>query len=215
MPRTNFINRIGMKYGSLTVLEKLGYKRFRCKCDCGNITEVYRHHLLYGNTTTCGRCNQVSYKNYGLFVIGEDRKGNKFIIDSDDYDKIKDYYWMMNPRGYWYANINKRKVSMHNFILDTKYIDHKNRIKYDNRKENLRPCTHSENNFNKGKMNGKYTSIYKGVCWDKSRSRWLASIRVDGKLIRLGAFKNEIDAAKAYNEAVLKYRPDFGVLNEI
>jgi hypothetical protein len=206
---------MNLRYGNLTVLEKIQYNKYRCKCDCGNITDVFYHNLVSENTVSCGRCNQVSFINYMLFTIGKDRKGNKFIIDSEDFTRIKDYYWMMNSRGYWYANINGRLISMHDLILNSKNIDHKNRAKYDNRKENLRSCSNSENNFNKKKMKGNYTSKYKGVCWDKSRNRWLGSIRVNRKLIRLGSFILEVDAAKAYNDAVLKYCPEFGVLNEI
>ena len=45
------------------------------------------------------------------------------------------------------------------------------------------------------------TSGIKGVCWDKSRNRWVASYRKDGKTIRLGRFKTKEEAAQAIRAA--------------
>jgi hypothetical protein len=53
-------------------------------------------------------------------------------------------------------------------------VDHINRIKTDNRFENLRYCTHSENNLNRD-----YVDNAKGYSWDKKK--WQAHIRINGK----------------------------------
>lgn len=50
----------------------------------------------------------------------------------------------------------------------------------------------------------KATSKYRGVCWSKSKRRWVAQICINGSPQFLGRFFNEIDAAKAFNEAVVK-----------
>lgn len=47
-------------------------------------------------------------------------------------------------------------------------------------------------------------SGYKGVCWDKTRKKWVADITSQGKRIRLGRFDNLEDAIKARQEAVEK-----------
>jgi hypothetical protein len=45
-------------FGRLTVLERIGsrgeHALWRCRCECGRIVEVMSHHLLAGNTQSCG-----------------------------------------------------------------------------------------------------------------------------------------------------------------
>jgi len=216
----------GQHFGELKVLYPSDNKHptstnklFVCECKCGNIVEVLSNHLIGKNNTSCGHCNQVSYTHYTDFVIGRDKKGNFFIIDNIDYERVSKYYWMMSPNGRWYANIDKKSTSLHQFIIGTTpeglQIDHKNRHPKDCRKENLRFATPSQNNHNKGKMNGNYTSQYKGVGWDKSRNRWLANIRVNGRLIGLGTHKEEIDAAIAYNKKAFELFGELAVLNKV
>jgi len=83
----------------------------------------------------------------------------------------------------------------------------------DNRKDNLRPATHSQNMCHIAKRSISKTSKYKGVCWKKRNRRWTAAITFEKKKIHLGYFKNEIDAAKAYDEAAKKYHGEFACLN--
>lgn len=59
------------------------------------------------------------------------------------------------------------------------------------------------------------TSSYRGVSWRKDRGRWRAYIQVDGALKHVGHFTDEIEAARAYNEAAVKYHGDKAVLNEV
>jgi hypothetical protein len=86
---------------------------------------------------------------------------------------------------------------MHNGdIPKNKFIDHENRIKTDNRIENLRVVTNQENAFN--------TSA-KGYSWHKRQLKWSAFIMIDGVQKHLGTFDLEEDAAKAYQVAKEKY----------
>jgi hypothetical protein len=64
-------------------------------------------------------------------------------------------------------------------------VDHINMDGLDNRRANLRICTHQENNLNK-KISRNNTSGYKGVSWDKWHKKWRSYISVNGKMIRLG-----------------------------
>ncbi len=50
----------------------------------------------------------------------------------------------------------------------------------------------------------KYTSTYKGVCWDKRTKKWLSQIKINGKTKHLGHYENEIDAYKAFQKALNK-----------
>jgi len=59
------------------------------------------------------------------------------------------------------------------------------------------------------------SSVFKGVsfCKDKKRKKWRAFIKVEGRLIQLGYFQNENDAALAYDDAASKYFGDKAILN--
>ena len=103
-----------------------------------------------------------------------------YIVISFKYMK-KHYTIKGHQFGYYYIN---------NIIVD--YIDHINGIKNDNRLCNLRSVTNQENTFN---------NKAKGYCWDKSRNKFSAQIKLNGKKIHLGRFDNEEDASNAYKEA--------------
>lgn len=92
-------------------------------------------------------------------------------------------------------------------------IDHINGCPSDNRIENLREATKTQNSANQ-KMRGG-SSRFKGAWWCKDKKKWRASIKANGKQNHIGYFTSELDAAKAYNEAALKYFGEFARLNEI
>ena len=59
------------------------------------------------------------------------------------------------------------------------------------------------------------SSRFIGVCWRKATKKWIAKISINSKRIHLGIFEKEVDAAKAYNEAAIKYRGASARLNNI
>ncbi len=77
-----------------------------------------------------------------------------------------------------------------------KVVDHKNRNKLDDTRENLRVCTHEENARNRSKPRGS-ASRFLGVGYDRHRRKWYANLGVEGKAIWLGYFEDEIEAARA------------------
>lgn len=93
--------------------------------------------------------------------------------------------------------------------------DHINRNGLDNRKANLRPVTRAQNTLNRlYKFKRKDSpSKYKGVTWHKYTKKWQAQICYAGKHKFVGYFNDEIQAAKAYDAAAIKYHKDFAVLN--
>jgi len=92
-------------------------------------------------------------------------------------------------------------------------IDHINGNGLDNRKANLRQSTYAQNSWNRGKARVKSSSKYKGVCQHKKDRKWQAQISAVGKRIYLGRFKNQKEAAKAYDKAAKKYHGEFANLN--
>jgi hypothetical protein len=157
-------------------------------------------------------------------------KGQVAIVDDDDFERVNQYNWHVlfsRSSGVFYAStkwtINHKRVyvSLHSFILNFpkgKQIDHINHDPLDNRKCNLRLCTNQQNSFNKGPreyMDGRVkTSLYKGVSWKKRNKKWCAQIMVDGKKKHIGLYKEEKEAAKAYNEFAKRLFGDFAYLNE-
>jgi hypothetical protein len=91
--------------------------------------------------------------------------------------------------------VHRLAWALHYGEWPTLFIDHINRVKTDNRIENLRLVTPKENNQNVG-IGPRNTSGALGVGWKKSRNKWVAYIRLDNKHKELGVF-SDFDAAVA------------------
>jgi hypothetical protein len=91
-------------------------------------------------------------------------------------------------------------------------IDHRDGNGLNNQRCNLRPATKKQNGGNQ-KLSITNTSAYKGVYWHKRDKGWRAQAKVHGKTIYLGAFVDKIEAARAYDEAALKYHKEFALTN--
>lgn len=145
------------------------------------------------------------------------------IIDDEDYDVVSQYHWhtRKTPHNFYavthiYKEDKRTTLAMHQLITLPNFgqqVDHKNGNGLDNRRENLRIVTHQENNFNRKYTFG--TSKYKGVSWHKRDNYWQATIKFNKKAKMLGYFKEEKEAALAYNVAAKKYFGEFASLNEI
>lgn len=145
--------------------------------------------------------------------------GRRFaIVDSTDFERLSKFVWyeVAGAGGLMYAarSVGRRNVFMHREILgltDARRGDHWNGDGLDNRRENLRPCTHAQNCANRKPRIG--TSSYKGVTWHKGQRKWVARVRVAYKLIHLGSFDDEILAAKAYDRAASGNFGEFAPVN--
>jgi hypothetical protein len=87
-------------------------------------------------------------------------------------------------------------------------IDHKNRVRDDDRWENLREATMAQNSANREPRNTNKLGI-KGVCFEASRNKYKATIEVNGRSINLGRFKTAAEARAAYLTAVRRYFGEF------
>ena len=155
-------------------------------------------------------------------------QGKFALVDDQDYEFLMQWKWCANKnhktfygvRGFWNC-LKQITVQMHRVIakrmgldIKDKKVDHKDRNGLNNQRSNLRIATDSQSNSNQGKRKNN-TSGYTGVTEDKRRNKWVANIRVKGKQSFLGIFTNKKDAARAYNEAAIKCRGPFAVLNKI
>lgn len=116
--------------------------------------------------------------------------------------------------GYVQFAINKKMYLAHRvafFYMTGRWpveIDHRNRNKKDNRWQNLREATKSQNNYNKG-PHGTNRSGYKGVSWCAKRSKWAAFIKAGPKQTFLGYFNDKEEARRAYVRAASKMHGEF------
>lgn len=140
------------------------------------------------------------------------------LVDTEDVPLLQQYQWCAVPaRSKWrlQARLTCRATVYMPEVLGISHADHINRNPLDNRKCNLRRATNAENNRNKGpQKNNK--SGYKGVSWHTASQKWTAAIKIpDGKYLNLGLFLTAEDAAKAYNEAAVRYHGPYAYQNQV
>lgn len=146
--------------------------------------------------------------------------GQETLVDDEDYLALHAHRWQNNGK---YATRTvqdgdvRKNLKMHRDILrapDGVEVDHINRNRYDNRRENLRLCTRRQNQCNVPK-NCKNKSGYKGVSIrsDKIKNIFSAHVSIDGKRKNLGSFFTAEAAARAYDEAAAKHYGEFAFLN--
>lgn len=93
-------------------------------------------------------------------------------------------------------------------------IDHKNKDQLDNKWDNLRLATRSQNQMNRG-LQSNNTSGYKGVVWHKIIKKWVARIKIDNKTKHLGCFTSPEEAFVAYCEAAKVLHGEFASLDRV
>lgn len=122
----------------------------------------------------------------------------------------------LHHSGYLVFKFKKRQYLVHRIIwfgMTGKWpddqIDHIDTIKTNNKWNNLREASHTENQRNKNINKANNTSGYKGVTWHKKRQKWRADIKVNGKSLTIGSFDNILDAVKAREEAGKRFHKNF------
>jgi len=156
------------------------------------------------------------YNTYDLskeYGIGYTSNTNElFYFDIEDYNLIKNYCWEKDSRGYIATKINNAIIFMHRLVMncpDNMDIDHIYHNTWDNRKNEMRIVTESQNAMNR-KIYKNNTSGVKGVGWNKLMNKWHAYITVNKVLINLGYYDNFNDAVEIRKYAEDKY---FGEYN--
>lgn len=157
------------------------------------------------------------------------------LLDDQDWPKLEEWVWHSRlstvrntggrPAKTAYAlgrlpGSDAGDLEMHRLILDLPPyhelhidVDHRNGNGLDNRRENLRITTRSENLANTDGRGG--TSQFKGVSYDLRTHRWKAQITVDGRNRNLGRYDTEDQAALAYNLAATDAWGEYARLNVV
>ena len=135
------------------------------------------------------------------------------LIDTEDLPLVVHMRWNISGQGYAISDHKRKKVLLHRVVMGDplECLDHINRDRLDNRKENLREATPSQNTANSKIRPSR--SGFKGV--RKVGKKYEAKINFKGKTTRLGMHPTAEDAARAYNEACRKIHGEFGVLNNV
>ena len=201
---SKLIDLAGKKFGRLTVLYKGETvkhgksSKWVCKCECGNIVEKTSSYLKNSKCPSCGcykkevtiavRKSERKYNKYEILddcvMMYASNTGVPFYIDKEDLDKVSKYTWMENHKGYIVRTANY--LALHRYLMDevdaTLVIDHKDRDKKNNRKNNLRVVTQQENTVNRStNKNNKFGVA--GVHRNNSKSTpYATSIGAGGRL---------------------------------
>lgn len=181
-----------------------------------------RHHIQYKKFGHC--VNHTRYTPNEINVIDDigymdmyDPNNNllesKIMIDPDDIDRVSQYRWSIDHRGYGY---NKTVGLLHRFILrldssDSRVGDHIKGNKSDNRKSKIRICESNQNNKNKSKVKTDYNNgKFPGVT-HRTKNSWAVSLTIHRAIYKIGSFKTfqEAKAVKIHAEILLwgKYAP--------
>ena len=148
--------------------------------------------------------------------------GNEFIFNVDIYPKLQGVAWHEDNMGYLKRNYQRNKVKHYDYAhhlvvgkpLKRKiHVDHIDRNKRNNLKENLRIVPAYLNAANSKKADNN-TSGYKGVTFHKGTKKWCARCVVQGKAFELGYFDTSRDAAVAYDMAVKFFCGEYALTNE-
>jgi hypothetical protein len=141
--------------------------------------------------------------------------GKEALISDSDLEAVSKHKWHDNGNGYVRGFVNKKYVYLHRFITGATKgvdVDHINRNTLDNRRENLRLCSRSQNNANTGlRVNNKVG--FRGVSFIKRLNRFAADIHIKKKHVFIGYFDSAIEAAKAYDAKALELFGEFAATN--
>lgn len=130
-------------------------------------------------------------------------KGRHAIVDDDDYQELSKHKWYFDGRRYakrdtWVNGKKGKSLFMHRVVAETPpnlFTDHINMNTLDNRKNNLRICTKSQNMHNRGPQSNN-TSGYKNIYWAKDKQKWTVEIKLEGKKYHIGRWSSLNEAIK-------------------
>lgn len=151
-------------------------------------------------------------------LAGKKNKGMVTLLDLEDWEHLSLNRWYTDRDGYAISGA-QRQLRMHRVVLGralgrtletNEHVDHVNRDRLDNRRENLRLVTSQQNAFNRtGSGSG-----YKGVRYPRGRAKaYYAAVRIDGVRHILGPFYEEILASYAADVLFRIHHGEFAALN--
>lgn len=117
--------------------------------------------------------------------------------------------------GYWRMTVDGHRDYGHRFAvlymtgILPPFVDHRDLDTLNNKWTNLRECDRVQNNGNRRLCLDKNKSGYKGVCWSKSKRKWVAQISIQNRPKFLGHFADPLQAHVVYLNAAREYFGEF------
>lgn len=201
------------KFGKLTALN-ISYRKnnstyWKCKCDCGNYKDVLLGNLTTGKIQSCGckyKERGIALRKHNIYEIKGDyvelytfNTNNKFVIDFEDLEKIKEYCWFENNKGYIMNRTNHKNIMLHRLITNCpndKVVDHIDHNTLNNRKSNLKICSQKENMQNRLIKNNNLLNCY-GITKIRRKNNEYYIVQINGYK---GCYKNFEDAKLVRDE---------------
>lgn len=142
-------------------------------------------------------------------------RGKVSVVDDADFGWLSQWKWTASRRsngksfafhqtlrqGRWVSETMARKILGLEYG-DPRWADHINHDTLDDRRENLRIVTPKQNRENQPSRGG--SSRFVGVTWSEKRQRWCAQIQHNGRMINLGRYATEREAAEARDQYVVE-----------
>ena len=148
--------------------------------------------------------------------------GSSFLIDTSDLLQVSEYTWFYGKRGYPVAHTSRKSPEghkvfpLHRLLMrpdEGSDVDHISGDKLDNRRGNLRICSHQQNMFNQ-KMRCTNSSGYYGVSRSSKTGKFEAYLHIDGRKKYLGTYDSAEQAAVARDAAAVRFFGDYARLNK-
>lgn len=229
MTKYDLDDLIGEEYGDLTIIDACRKTNksliyCNCLCKCGKIAKNIQYSALKNGTTkSCGCLHDrlsaerlsKQRKKYNKYQIGNGHMigicydNSKFIFDTEDYDKVKEYCWRKDTNGYVvaYDPYTRKTVWLHRVVMncpDGYEVDHIHHVVDDNRKSELRICKLQENALNKMTPSHN-TSGHKNV--QKKGDKWYVVI----KKKYIGRFESFEEACRIEEETEKQMYGEYSV----
>ena len=154
-------------------------------------------------------------------------QGKVALVDDEDFEWLSEYKWCLGidkntcyaRRSQFQKDKSPLTIRMHREILGLHkgsrgHVDHIDGNGLNNQRSNLRVCTNQQNCWNRSPRKNT-TSKYKGVSWQSRSKMWKATITCKHKAHFLGYYKNEEDAARAYDKIAIRLFGEFAKTNEV
>jgi hypothetical protein len=142
------------------------------------------------------------------------------LVDADDLPYLSQFEWRIARVGKDKAKRVVRRgdyAYIHRVIMDAPDglpVDHRYHLPLDNRRSELRVGTYGDNNLNTRKQKNK-SSQYKGVHLCHQTGRWRVQCGRRNKRVYLGAYDDEVEAARVYNEYAKSEYGEYACLNPV